>query len=276
MIGPAETKDREPAARPRPTMTAPRGVRRMGHSQKRAILVLLIVSGMVALVALLWQFVDLRRSGETLPPISPERALLVARRVGIVFDDGEQTWSSWFRSKGMEAPQPAEVVLFSNARPTPCSSTSPVGGPFYCPLDDKASYDLVLLNQLEKRMDRQAGLGTALVVARVHAEHIQTALGVPPSVSASSANFSRQHTLHADCLAGAWAGLAKSRISAVPPGFYSQLLNRGRLLMEMYVNGGRPDQPALDMFLLDDLQAREAAFQQGLLSRDAFACPRPS
>lgn len=246
-------------------------------SQKMAVTITLVIVVFIGLGAVLWQFIGIKRSGDQLPPVSTERAMIVARRVGVAFDDGQQTWSNWFRANGMQSPRPAEIVLFNNARPTPCSGTSPVGGPFYCPLDNKASFDLVILNQLEKRMDREAGLATALIVARVLSEHVQGALGVPTSVTAHNrGDFSRQHTLQADCLTGVWAGLARSRIGTVPPGFYSRLLSRGKLLMEIYVNGGRPDQPALDIFLFDDYAARDEAFQRGLESRDAFKCPRPS
>lgn len=246
-------------------------------NRRRLIMTLLAVIVVLACAALTWQLVETKRMNDPLPPVSSERALIVSRRVGVAFDDTQQTWRNWFRSRGLPTPRSAELVLYSNAQPTPCSGTSPMGGPFYCPLDDKASFDLVLLNQLEKRMDREAGLGTALIVARVVSEHIQGALGVPPAVAASNReDFSRMHTLQADCLTGVWAGLAKGRIGTVPPGFYRRLLSAGRLLTILYVNGGRPEQPALDIFLLDDLAAREAAFQDGFEARSPEACPRPT
>lgn len=276
MSGKAQLKVRGQSVRPAPAAPSGNAGRRLAGSQKVAVFIMLVVVVFMGVGALLWQFIGLKRSGDQLPPVSTERAMIVARRVGVAFDDGQQTWSNWFRANGMQAPRPAEIVLFNNARPTPCSGTSPVGGPFYCPLDNKASFDLVLLNQLEKRMDREAGLGTALIVARVLSEHVQGALGVPTSVAAQDrGDFSRQRTLQADCLTGVWAGLARNRIGTVPPGFYSRLLSRGRLLMELYVNGGHPDQPALDIFLFDDYVAREEAFRLGLDSRNVSECPRP-
>ncbi len=250
---------------------------RKGQGRRRILIGLAIALFLIASGALIWTLIKDNRMNDPLPPVSSERALIVSRRIGVAFEDAQQTWSNWFRAKRLSTPRAAELVLFSGARPSPCSGTSPVGGPFYCPLDRRASFDIVVLNQLEKRMDREAGLGTALIVARVLSEHIQGELGVPAAVARRDRDtFIRMHTLQADCLTGVWAGLAKSRIGTVRPGLYSELLSKGAFITEVYVNGGQPDQPALDIFLLDDYQAREASFRNGIEARDPKACPRPA
>ncbi len=241
-----------------------------------ALATLGVVLGLAGASALTWQLINGKPSYDPLPPISAERALIVSRRVGVAFEDAGETWAAWFRAQRLDPPREAQLVLFQNARPTPCSATSPVGGPFYCPLDSKASYDLPVLDQIEKRMDRDATLGTALIVARVFSEHVQGGLGVAPTAAGPEReNFSLMHTLQADCLTGVWAGMVHSRLGTVPVDLYARLLRSGHSVTETFVHGGRPDQPALDIFLHDDFAGRETAFRAGLEARDPAACPRP-
>ena len=251
-----------------------------GLTRRRLATILLALAAAVAISGVtgtfIWKFLSVRSDIDPMPELSAERAAGVSRRVGVAFDDAELSWAHWFRSRGLSVPPPAELVLFTNALPSPCAGSAPATGPFYCPIDDTAAFDLVFLNALEKRMDRDSGLGTALVVARVMAEHIQAALGVPDAaIGREDPEFTRGLALQADCLAGVWAGMAANRLGTVPPGFYARLMQRAQYLSEQKSGHGQADQPALDIFLFSDDQARETAFRSGLSSRDPRSCPGP-
>jgi predicted metalloprotease len=246
------------------------------QSRRRVVATLLVLAALAASGSLAWRWYGDRAGIVPLPPLSRERAAVIGRRVGVVFDDAERSWAQWFRARGLAAPAPARLVLYSLARPSPCLAAAPATGPFYCPIDATASFDLAFLNALEEQMRREGELGTALVVARVMAEHIQATLGAPDAAAGSGdAAFNRAHALQADCLAGVWAGMAADRLGAVPPGLYARVMDRGNGVNLEHVTGGRPEQPALDIFLYSDDEAREQAFRRGLAASGPEACPGP-
>jgi predicted metalloprotease len=243
---------------------------------RRVLAGLAVLTVAASLTSFAWQAAAIRRGAEPLPQPSAERAAVIGRRVGVVFDDAERTWARWFQARGLPAPAPARLVLYTYARPTPCSDAAPGTGPFYCPLDSTAAFDLAFLEALEAQMRREGELGTALVVARVVAEHIQAALGTRQAARRPrDAAFEREYTLQADCLAGVWAGMAADRLGTVPPGLYARVMGSGKEAGRMLLGSRDPGQPALDIFLYSDDGAREAAFRRGLVAADPAACPGP-
>jgi predicted metalloprotease len=269
------------AARQRTTTGGIAGSRSSGREDATARKVIAVLVGILIVAAMalfIWQFVPFRKPVDPLPQVSSSLAKGVARRVQVSADDTVQTWEGWFRIQGRDRPPPLDLVFFSAARPSPCSGTASVGGPFYCPIDDTVSIDIDFMAALENRLDREARLGTALVTARVVSEHIQTALGMADAIGGRTrdGSFLRAHSLQADCLTGVWAGLATRRLGNVPPGFYGQLVSRARLLSKRPARGGGAAPPALDIFHHETDGEREAAFRTGLTAKDPRACATPA
>lgn len=226
--------------------------------------------------ALVWtQLLPQDRSTDE-PRLSAERAEGISRRVGVAFDDTARTWQRWFAgTDGRNAPAP-RLVMFSRGQPSPCAGAEPASGPFYCPVDGVAAFDLEFLDMLEARMGRDAAAATALVVARVMAGYVQGLLDVPDAASgARSRRFLRDHTLQADCLTGVWAGLAAARLGTVPPGFYARMVARAVNVRDDPERRSAEPIQALDVFAYADAAAREDAFRTGLNSANPAACPGP-
>ena len=113
----------------------------------------------------------------------------------------------WSRALGSRY-QPAQTIIFSGSVQTGCGNATTEVGPFYCPADGKAYFDLGFFDELQSRFGAEGGsFAQGYVVAHEYGHHIQNLLGTSDRVGSETGpqSGSVRLELQADCYAGAWA-----------------------------------------------------------------------
>jgi predicted metalloprotease len=113
----------------------------------------------------------------------------------------------WSKAMGSRY-QPAETIIFSGQVSTGCGNATTDVGPFYCPADGKAYFDLGFFDELTTRFGAKGGsFAQGYVVAHEYGHHIQNLLGTSDRVGGGTGpqSGSVRLELQADCYAGVWA-----------------------------------------------------------------------
>lgn len=122
-----------------------------------------------------------------------------------------QYWPSGASALGVKYARP-DAVLTSGSWSTGCGSASSAMGPFYCPADRTAYFDVGFFDELRSQYGADRGpLAEEYVVAHEFGHHIQALTG--DSQRARQGDTGPQSSsvrleLQADCYAGVWAANA--------------------------------------------------------------------
>ena len=240
------------------------------------------IGGCLILAALAgaWLWTDARASAGAPTALPAARAEGILRRTEVAFADAEAVWDRAVRATRPRAYGAADIVFFSRRTVSSCAE-APVSGPFYCPDTGVAAFDLMFLDTLGERLDRQRDLGLALYAARVSAQHLQRELGLLDSAALELVGARRGRrseiatalALHADCLAGVWAAAAEPRLGPVPEGFWDQLVWSSRNIAEDLGRAGIEVSAEFDVFAAGARSARDVAFAEGYAAGRVGDCP---
>jgi predicted metalloprotease len=128
--------------------------------------------------------------------------------------------------------QEAPTVFFSQSTNTGCGQASSQTGPFYCPVDGKAYFDLDFLTQLQDEFGATGDLATQYIVAHEYGHHIQNLVGINAQMQQAQQNdpsranqYSVALELQADCFAGVWADSVRDRGLFDAPNEIEEALN---------------------------------------------------
>jgi predicted metalloprotease len=154
------------------------------------------------------------------------------RFVSVVLADTEDVWRQVFRDMGRNYDEP-KLVLYERRVHSACGMASAASGPFYCPNDQKAYFDLSFFDEMKRRFHTAGDFAQAYVIAHEIGHHVQNELGILPRAHAERersdprrANaISVRIELQADCLAGVWAHHAQRARQILEQGDIEEAMN---------------------------------------------------
>ncbi len=127
----------------------------------------------------------------------------------------EDVWNAELPKLGSPYQEP-KLVLYREAVESACGFQQAAVGPFYCPGDRMAYFDLDFLDQLQKKLGAEGDFAAAYVIAHEIGHHVQKLLGTSDRVRQAgrdegATSNSVRLELQADCYAGVWGHYAQAK-----------------------------------------------------------------
>ena len=186
-----------------------------------------------------------------------------------------ETWEARFREAGIGSQYRQPRLEFATARQfrTGCGTGNIGMGPFYCPADETMYIDIGFYDQLARMSGTRGDFARVYVVAHEYAHHVQTITGLSGQIRSAQQRNPREANqlsvrmeLHADCLAGVWAGLNRNLLE---PGDFEEGMQAAAAIGDDRLTGGRVRQ---ESFTHGTSQQRMQALRLGLERGSGDAC----
>ncbi len=209
------------------------------------------------------------------------------RFVSVVLADTEDVWRQIFREMGRTYQDP-KLVLYSNSVRSHCGNASAASGPFYCPNDQKAYFDLSFFDDMKTRFKVSGDFAQAYVIAHEIGHHVQNELGILGQAHAERARSDERRSnaisvrieLQADCFAGVWAHHADRARQILEQGDVEAALNAASSVGDDRLQRQTRGTVVPDAFTHGSSAQRVAWFKRGLergkmKECDTFAASQP-
>lgn len=132
-------------------------------------------------------------------------------RVDFTAQSVDQMWETMLPEQaGIQYTEPGRVV-FQNSVQSGCGMASSATGPFYCPADQSAYFDVSFFDQLNQLGGSDSPLAQMYIVAHEFGHHIQQlegTLGLSNYNNPGADSNAVKIELQADCYAGLWVSQA--------------------------------------------------------------------
>ncbi|WP_165165134.1 neutral zinc metallopeptidase [Corynebacterium qintianiae] len=179
---------------------------------------------------------------------------------------------------GIEYVQPG-MHLFQDSTNSGCGRASAQTGPFYCPADTTAYFDVSFFNQMEQLGGSDASLAQMYVVAHEIGHHIQKlegTLGMSNYNNPGEDSAAVAIELQADCYAGLWASHAdKGEDAILEPITQEQLsaaIQTARAVGDDNIQKRSGGDVNPDLWTHGSSQQREEAFVRGYQGGHMRSC----
>jgi predicted metalloprotease len=194
-----------------------------------------------------------------------------------VFGSTHQVWSQLIN--GYRKPS---LNFFTDQNQSGCGAAQAAMGPFYCPADQGVYLDTAFFNELAQRFGAAGDAAQAYVVAHEVGHHIQTITGISDRVRQEQQRASQgegnalqvRMELQADCYAGVWAALAKTRDgqSVMEPGDMEEAMTAANAIGDDTLIRAAGQRPVPESFTHGTSEQRMTWLRRGLQTGDPRQC----
>lgn len=179
---------------------------------------------------------------------------------------------------GIDYTEPGRVI-FQDSTQSGCGMASAATGPFYCPADQSAYFDVSFFDQLEQFGATNAPLAQMYIVAHEFGHHIQQlegTLGLSNYNQPGEDSNAVKIELQADCYAGLWAAHAdKGEDAMLEPITQEQLasaIDTARAVGDDNIQQRSGGEVRPDMFTHGSSEQRQEAFMTGYTEGTMASC----
>lgn len=173
-----------------------------------------------------------------------------------------------------------KVMVFTNSTRSGCGVASSATGPFYCPTDQTAYFDVSFFDQLKNYGATNTPFAQEYIVAHEFGHHIQklqNTLGMSNYNEPGPESNAVKIELQADCYAGVWAYYAdKGDNALLQPITEEQLagaINAARAVGDDNIQQRSGGEVRPDTFTHGTSEQRQEAFLAGYHTGQMSSCP---
>ena len=201
-------------------------------------------------------------------------------RVGATAESLDRVWGQQLPEQANLQYKKPRVVNFTNSTRSGCGVASSATGPFYCPTDQTAYFDVSFFDQLKNYGATNTPFAQEYIVAHEFGHHIQklqNTLGMSNYNEPGPESNAVKIELQADCYAGVWAYYAdKGDNALLQPITEEQLagaINAARAVGDDNIQQRSGGEVRPDTFTHGTSEQRQEAFLAGYHTGQMSSCP---